>query len=313
MRHLLILLCLLPALAFAQEETIEDTTDWRSYHPLEIGNAWERKIECNCLNGNSFLEYKRREVIGDTLIGERRYFLYRTEKYNEDVELTSSQIEYVRYDTTRPAIVALVETDSTRRERVWPSPEACDLSADFNSTITCNVRGRERKVLVEGEYGHGEFLDNLKINAIKSFRFRIPAIMFRSGPGNWEMYGADYPLGYSDELIYVKRGEHEYGKSAVATDTEKLSRKQKDIAILSTYPNPFASAATVKYQIPVAQEVRISVYDVWGRVVREERGVQPSGEHQYHIDGKNLPAGVYIVRVSIPSGKQAAAQVLHVE
>jgi hypothetical protein len=60
------------------------------------------------------------------------------------------------------------------------------------------------------------------------------------------------------------------------------------------YPNPFNPVTTILYDIPVPSRVRLTVYDVLGRmvatVVNEE---QQGGEYAVPFDGTHLSSGVY--------------------
>ncbi|HDQ99895.1 MAG TPA: T9SS type A sorting domain-containing protein [candidate division WOR-3 bacterium] len=61
-------------------------------------------------------------------------------------------------------------------------------------------------------------------------------------------------------------------------------------------PNPARGRATVRYSLPHAQDVALTVRDVAGRLVRElESGRRAAGHHEAEIRG--LAAGVYLVRL----------------
>jgi len=68
------------------------------------------------------------------------------------------------------------------------------------------------------------------------------------------------------------------------------------------YPNPFSDRATISYAIPTARQVKLTVHDVRGRLVRTvvDRA-QTAGSHDAHWDGRDdhgAPAasGFYYVR-----------------
>ncbi len=69
------------------------------------------------------------------------------------------------------------------------------------------------------------------------------------------------------------------------------------------YPNPFGPSTTIRYLVPVRSHVRVSVYDVAGRVVDViQDGVRAEGPHEVHwtgtdSEGQPLSSGVYFVRV----------------
>src|SRR5690606_14396113 len=69
-------------------------------------------------------------------------------------------------------------------------------------------------------------------------------------------------------------------------------------ALEGAYPNPFSTTATVRYALPHAAEVRVTVYDVLGReVARLVEGPREAGRHTATVSGRGLAGGVYFVRM----------------
>ena len=63
-------------------------------------------------------------------------------------------------------------------------------------------------------------------------------------------------------------------------------------------PNPFNSTTTVRYYLPTGSQVRLSLFDVQGRlVVRLVNRFRTVGEHLVVIEGNDLVSGVYFVRM----------------
>jgi len=64
------------------------------------------------------------------------------------------------------------------------------------------------------------------------------------------------------------------------------------------YPNPFNPSTTIKFELPRASQVTLTVYDILGREVsvlvndREDAGI-----HEVKFDGANLASGVYFYRL----------------
>jgi hypothetical protein len=70
---------------------------------------------------------------------------------------------------------------------------------------------------------------------------------------------------------------------------------------LSASPNPFAGRTTLRYRLPAAGDVRLTVHDLAGReVARLVDGWQESGEHRVRFDANGLSNGVYWYRLAIP-------------
>jgi hypothetical protein len=67
---------------------------------------------------------------------------------------------------------------------------------------------------------------------------------------------------------------------------------------IANYPNPFNPATTIRYQLPVAGDVTLSVFDIAGQKVAElVNGWREVGNHQATFNGANLASGIYIYRI----------------
>ncbi len=71
-----------------------------------------------------------------------------------------------------------------------------------------------------------------------------------------------------------------------------------DHLIAESYPNPFNPVATIRFAVPVAGDVRLTVYDLAGRAVTTlVNGYHPIGEYSVLFDAAALPNGMYIYRL----------------
>ena len=63
-------------------------------------------------------------------------------------------------------------------------------------------------------------------------------------------------------------------------------------------PNPFRTTTSVLFDLPQIGDVRISVSDISGRLVRTDAlGVMDAGSYRYLFNGSNLPSGAYFFRL----------------
>ncbi|MDK9699697.1 MAG: S8 family peptidase [bacterium] len=71
-----------------------------------------------------------------------------------------------------------------------------------------------------------------------------------------------------------------------------------DFQIQSVYPNPFNPSTTIAFSLPRSSEVKLSVYDVSGRLVANlgEKNYT-AGFHSLQWNASNVAAGMYIVRM----------------
>mgnify|MGYP006203431653 CR=1 FL=1 len=75
-------------------------------------------------------------------------------------------------------------------------------------------------------------------------------------------------------------------------------------------PNPFTFRLTVRYTLPEAMAVRVTLLDVLGRQVAVlASGEQQGGPHSAEVDTSDLPAGLYLVRVEAGTEVRAFAVV----
>jgi len=73
-----------------------------------------------------------------------------------------------------------------------------------------------------------------------------------------------------------------------------------NFGISSIFPNPFNASSTVTFTLPLAADIALKLYDLHGReaVVLAE-GFFTAGRHCEFIDGENLSAGIYFVKLSV--------------
>ncbi|MBK7702655.1 MAG: T9SS type A sorting domain-containing protein [bacterium] len=84
----------------------------------------------------------------------------------------------------------------------------------------------------------------------------------------------------------------------------------RSLALHPASPNPFNPRTTLRYDLPAAGRVRLAVYDIRGRQVRElVNGERPAGVHSVTLDAHDLPSGVYLVRLTAPGGVTATQRI----
>lgn len=70
------------------------------------------------------------------------------------------------------------------------------------------------------------------------------------------------------------------------------------------YPNPFNPSTRVVFDLPLAAEVAVHVFDVLGRNVMVTNPVSLSGgwDHSLEVHASSLPSGVYVYQVRAQTG-----------
>jgi hypothetical protein len=83
------------------------------------------------------------------------------------------------------------------------------------------------------------------------------------------------------------------------TDIEDESLLPNNYALLTCYPNPFNSQASIEFTIPTASYVEVEIYDVLGiKVATLLTGRLNAGKHTVVWDASNQPSGVYFSRLT---------------
>jgi photosystem II stability/assembly factor-like uncharacterized protein len=122
------------------------------------------------------------------------------------------------------------------------------------------------------------------------------------GGENWteqyvcEQLSALYSLFFIDEFtgwavgydgIIVKT------TNAGGTSFEGVNEESSFICSLNIYPNPFATSATIEYELKQAEKVTLTVYNQMGKQVFHSQETQPFGKQQFKWNANGLPEGIY--------------------
>ncbi len=82
-------------------------------------------------------------------------------------------------------------------------------------------------------------------------------------------------------------------------------------SLLPAYPNPFNPSTLIRFQIPVAGNVQIQVFDIQGNVVATlTDGWQIPGSYQLPFDASHLSSGIYLTRFTAGDFTQTQKLVL---
>ena len=296
-----------PALA----QTADTTSAWR-YLPLQVGNVWEYGswVE-ECYGGIDFCEvrligYVRWEAEGEWTVADTTYTVLRMRGYTAEGEGGASRRLAVRFDTAEAHGFQRYD-DGT--EVAWPnglrvSPQMPRLSTEAD----CGGQGPggvfvhqpgEVVVRVEGE-------PQTRIS--KEFQSLIPGWYFAADVGLLYAGGAEFG-GEWINLTFAKVGKVEYGTEQFPVAAE--SAPLEAAFALAVFPNPTRDVATVRFTLDAPQRVTLAVYDVLGRrVLAADLGAQPTGEATHRLDVANLPAGLYVVRLTGDAGARATARIV---
>jgi len=84
------------------------------------------------------------------------------------------------------------------------------------------------------------------------------------------------------------------------TDVENYSdSKPQQFELGQNYPNPFNQSTTINFSVPIKNKISITIYNVIGEAIEVlvDKEMQP-GKYRVRWDASNLPAGVYIYKMT---------------
>jgi len=86
---------------------------------------------------------------------------------------------------------------------------------------------------------------------------------------------------------------------AVGVNENQLNRAGNEIEIVEISPNPINSSTKIIFDLKMAGDVSVSVFNILGDVVYEiEENYSFSGEHEFVFDASGFPAGLYFFQIS---------------
>ena len=85
-------------------------------------------------------------------------------------------------------------------------------------------------------------------------------------------------------------------------DNLSLTNMPTEVSLSPAYPNPFNPSTNLSYTVPQDGNVKLSVYDINGRLVENLVNThQPAGSYNALWNASNISSGVYFVRLSASS------------
>jgi Secretion system C-terminal sorting domain len=81
--------------------------------------------------------------------------------------------------------------------------------------------------------------------------------------------------------------------------------------LYSNYPNPFNPSTGIRFDLPAASQVRLTVYDLSGREIEVlVNGMLEAGQYDVKWNAENYPSGVYIYKIDAGSYTASRKMVL---
>jgi hypothetical protein len=149
---------------------------------------------------------------------------------------------------------------------------------------------------------------------VNTLRFEVQRTsVTKTGTGNWIYVGtinahvnSNSPKDYTFIDNNQEAGKYNYrlkivdkDGSFVLTDVINAEIALPDkFALSQNYPNPFNPNTVISYSLPFDCNVKMSVYDAVGRMVRDVVNEnQKAGYHDYNFNAGNLSSGIYFYSI----------------
>lgn len=90
------------------------------------------------------------------------------------------------------------------------------------------------------------------------------------------------------------------GLENVSTSVDYLSEElSHSYPLGQNYPNPFNPSTQIRFELPVAADVTLEIFDVFGRrvAVLLQNEQKQAGYHNVSFDASDLSSGMYIYRL----------------
>ncbi len=127
-------------------------------------------------------------------------------------------------------------------------------------------------------------------------------------------YVDSYQLGYAAGSATFGRlyfDDLRTVKATTATGAESVPGAAGVLALDAVAPNPVRGQSDVRFTLPAAGPVRVSVYDAIGRhVATLLEGTLDAGTHETRLDAETLAPGVYLIRLDAGSESRTTRAVV---
>lgn len=204
--------------------------------------------------------------------------------------------------------VRQVNTDKTGREHFFPW-----MSVDPLTGVVYVVYYDRRGTSGDGtdvyvsrsSDGGGSFTD---LRVSESSFTPDPSVFFGDYTGIAARGGKVYPV-----WMRMDAGELTIWTAPYVDSPGGIQPVPGGYALSQNFPNPFNPSTTVRYQTPIAGEVRLAVYDLLGRqVALLVDGVQTAGYHSAVFNAAKLSSGMYVYRLTA-AGYAAQKSMIHLK
>ncbi len=122
--------------------------------------------------------------------------------------------------------------------------------------------------------------------------------------------GAGAPTG-TQSNIYAKRVNPDGSLGVITSLQEENDLELNSYTLYQNYPNPFNPSTIIRYSIPIAGLVTLTVYNILGEQVKTLINQEmPAGNHSVQFNASRLASGIYLYRIQFGSFVQTKKMIL---
>jgi hypothetical protein len=95
------------------------------------------------------------------------------------------------------------------------------------------------------------------------------------------------------------------------TDVAAGRTTPERFSLSQNYPNPFNPTTIIRFQLPVSGHVTLKVINLLGEEVATLiDDARAAGEHEARFEGRALPSGIYLYKISTSAGYTAVKKMV---
>jgi hypothetical protein len=112
---------------------------------------------------------------------------------------------------------------------------------------------------------------------------------------------AIYISPFIDVLGTPTKGPQVVDDSSLVVTIQNTSgiepNQMTEFMVFQNFPNPFSEVTRLAYYTPIQERIELSIYNILGVLVHQEKEWAAPGKHNFNFDGKELQPGTYLYRI----------------
>ena len=172
-----------------------------------------------------------------------------------------------------------------------PYPKLAPVEASYvvdKGVVSVDAEMGAALVVVEGDVTPTLLAENMDIKYAYNAEENVTRVLVYSFEGNG--FSGEF-LNANGNVVSIELGSYE---GAVVKATEIPA----NFALNQNYPNPFNPTTTISFNLPVASEYTLTVYNVTGQVVTQFAGEAEAGVVSIEWDASTNASGIYFYKLN---------------